>query len=434
MKNCTEGFIRTMFFAMLWSVLLFSGATVWAEGAPEGENSGDVFPVKDNPGSIISILEKSEEDRDYLFQIPGVGGLMDGWNGWKAGLDEKYGIKFLLEWAGLYQYANNTFGTGDDAAGFDLEFNGTWTFLGKGTPTYSMLGLGVFQKDRISTDLTPLTLFTQYGSLYPGGTAYGVDELVVGELWYQQRIQNKFGFRLGNLFPLTAYDYFPFKNYRTDFVDQNNVANTTIPLPLQGLGAFVMYKPTQQMFFRFALHDANADPHESGFDTYDGELFSIFEWGMDTNLVPRQKGAPPAGHVHLSVWHQDERKDFGISSGAGATFTASQQFGRFHPYLRYGYADVDALDGPTFAQQMVAVGLAVDQIFSQSKDRVALGLSWVEPPDDSLDNQTAIDAYYRIQVTPQIQFGPTLGIVFDPVNNADEDTVTVVGVRARVYL
>ena len=187
------------------------------------------------------------------------------------------------------------------------------------------------------------------------------------------------------------------------------------------------------MFFRLGLHDANADPHESFTDTYDGELFSIFEFGVATDLVPRQKGKPPAGHFHISIWHQDEREDAGISSGAGVTATANQQFGRFNPFIRYGYADVDA-DGPTFAKQMVAVGVGVDKIFGQSKDRIAVSFSWVEPPDDAKDNQTAIDAYYRVQLTPQIQFGPTLGIVFDPVNNPEESTVSVWGLRVRIAL
>lgn len=425
--------VFTTLTALLISVSVTSNDLAWSnENNPEDSDNRVVFPVRDIPFSITDLLDRAEEDRDYLFQIPGMSGPMQSWNEWKKGLDEKYGLRFLLEWAALYQRATGTFGTEDDAAGYDLELNGTWTFLGKDSPTYSMLGFGVFKKKPINTELTPLTLFTQYGSLYPGGTAYGDDDLVVGEFWYQQRIKYKYGFRVGYIFPLTAYDYFPFKNYRTDFVDQNNVANTAIPLPLQGLGGFLMYKPTENLFFRYGVHDANADPHEPASETLVGELFSIFEIGFDTNIVARQEGKPPAGHVHLSVWHQDERKELGISSGRGFTITASQQLEQFHPFIRYGYADVDA-NGPTFAKQMWSAGTAVDNIFGQSKDRIAVSYSWTKPIDDTKNNQSAIDAYYRIQLTPQIQIGPTLGIVFDPVDNPDEDTVYVGGLRTRLY-
>jgi porin len=211
------------------------------------------------------------------------------------------------------------------------------------------------------------------------------------------------------------------------------VANTAIPLPLQGLGGFLMYKPTPQLFFRLGVHDANADPHAPASDTLVGELFTIFEAGWDTDLVPRQKGKPPAGHVHLSAWHQDERKGFGISTGSGFTVTADQTIGRFHPYLRYGYANSDS-DGPTFARQMVAAGVGIGNIFGQNKDLIVIGVSWTEPTDDTKNDQTAIDAFYRVQVTPQIEFGPTLGVVFNPVDNPDEDTVYVGGLRLRVFL
>jgi hypothetical protein len=57
---------------------------------------------------------------------------------------------------------------------------------------------------------------------------------------------------------------------------------------------------------------------------------------------------------------------------AGVTATETQQIGQFHPFIRYGYADVDA-------------------------------------------------------------DGPTLGIVFDPVDNPEEDTVYVMGLRTGIY-
>jgi hypothetical protein len=39
-----------------------------------------------------------------------------------------------------------------------------------------------------------------------------------------------------------------------------------------------------------------------------------------------------------------------------------------------------------------------------------------------------------VQVTPEIQFGPTFQVIFDPVRNPDEDTVYVWRIRARFAL
>jgi porin len=83
---------------------------------------------------------------------------------------------------------------------------------------------------------------------------------------------------------------------------------------------------------------------------------------------------------------------------------------------------------------MANVGLVIDNIFGQNKDRIGIGYTWSHPADSSLNNEDMIDAYYRIQLTPEIQIGPTLDVIFDPVNNPDEDTAIVWGFRARMAL
>ncbi len=384
-----------------------------------------------NPGSIVERLEEDEKPKDYLFQFPGVSGLLRPWYEMKADLDEKHGFKFGISYTALYQKADDNFGPEDDAAGFDLDISGNWTFLGRNTESPTMLGFNFFWRDTLGTEITPQVLFTQFGSLYSTAAPYGEEDPVIGELWIQKKFKNVFGFRAGKIFPITAYDFFPFKNFRTDFLDFNHVTNSTIPLPGNGLGAFVQYRPKPSVFLRLGVHDANADVQESGFDTYDDELFTIFEVGLDTGLLPRYPGGPPQGHVHVSLWHQDEREDAGIDDGWGIGVSAVQRFGRFSPFVRYGYADTE-VGGPTSVKHMANAGLVIDEIFGQANDRIGVGYTWSDPIDRRLDDQGVIDAYYRVQVTPEIQIGPTLEIIFDPVRNADEDTVFVLGFRTRV--
>ena len=108
-----------------------------------------------------------------------------------------------------------------------------------------------------------------------------------------------------------------------------------------------------------------------------------------------------------------------------------QRFGRFTPFVRYGYADVGA-NGPTPVKHMANVGLVLDGIFGQANDRIGVGYTWSDPADRSLDDQSAIDAYYRVQLTPEIAVSPKLQVIFDPVRNPDEDTVYVWGIRTRM--
>jgi len=110
--------------------------------------------------------------------------------------------------------------------------------------------------------------------------------------------------------------------------------------------------------------------------------------------------------------------------------SGSQRFGRFLPFLRYGYSDSGSR-GPAPIEQMVNAGVAIDDIFGQSNDRVGIGLTWSRPSDGSPDDQGALDAYYRVQVTPQIAVSPTLQLIIDPVRNPDGNEVWILGIRTR---
>jgi porin len=400
--------------------------------ASEQERS---IPRWNNPGSIVNRLRRDGMERqDYLFQFPGVDRLLQPWFELKAGLDENYGFKYGISYTNLYQKASDTFGSKDEAASYDIDIFGTWTFLGRGTGTDTMLGFNFLRRDRLVTEIAPSALFTQYGSLYSSAAGYGEIDPSIGELWIQQRFKNVVGFRAGKIYPVTAYDFFPFKNFRKDFVDSNHVTNEAIPLPDRGLGAYAMYRPHPKFMLRLGAHDANADVEKSGFNTYEkGELFKIFEVGYDTGLIPREPGRAPHGHIHFSAWHQNQREDAGISSGWGIAGSALQRFGRFTPWVRYGYAN-HSDDGPTPVKHMANVGLVIDEIFGQSYDRIGIGYTWSDPADHELDDQSTIDAYYRVQVTPEIQVGPTFQFIFDPARNPDEDTVYVWGIRARFAL
>ena len=383
-----------------------------------------------NPGSIVKRLEEDAVEKDSLFQIPAVSEAFKPWYDLKADLYEKHGLRFGVSFTTLYKKASDNFGPEDNAASFDLDVSGTWTFLGHGTDSPTMLGFDFFWRDTLGTDIPPQRLFTQFGSLYSTAAPYGENDPAVGELWIQKKFNNVFGFRVGQIFPITAYDFFPFKNFRTDFIDFHHVTNSAIPLPGNGLGAFVMYRPQPNVMLRLGTHDANADVEKFGGDTYDGELFTIFEVGIDTGLVQRKPGGPPQGHVHISLWHQDDREDAGIDDGQGIAGSLVQRFGRFTPFVRYGYAD-GGDNGPTPIKHTANVGLVTDKIFGQTNDRVGVGLTWSDPSNSALDNQEEIDVFYRVQMTPRIALSPIFQYIIDPVRNPDEDEIYVMGIRTR---
>ncbi len=422
------------------SCLLACGLASVAVADPDDEAAPADAPVTEevdelalnNPHSLVEQYRKDRERKDYLFQIPGVDKVLKPWSDLRIHLDERYGFKPNISFTHLYQGASHTVGPEDHASGFELVIDGTWTFLGRETDSPTMAGFEFLWRDRLGTDIPPVALFSQVGSLYPTSVAFGEVDPSVGQLWIQQKFGNQFGFRVGKFFPLAAYDFFPLKNFRTDFVDGIHAANLAIPLPDRGLGGFIMYRPQPNIYLRLGVHDANADVEECGFDSLfdEGELFTIFEVGFDPGFMERQPERPPFGDVHLSLWHQDEREDANVDDGWGVVVSGSQRFGRFLPFLRYGYSD-SGRRGPSALEHMVNGGVAIDDIFGQSNDRVGIGLTWARPADEALDDQVAMDMFYRVQVTPEIAVSPTLQVIFDPVRNPDEDEIFVWGIRTR---
>jgi porin len=83
---------------------------------------------------------------------------------------------------------------------------------------------------------------------------------------------------------------------------------------------------------------------------------------------------------------------------------------------------------------LITLAPAASSEIRQTNDAIGFGYTWSDPADQALDDEGAIDAYYRVQVTPEISISPVLQVVFDPVRNPDENTVFVWGIRVRVNL
>ena len=90
---------------------------------------------------------------------------MKPWYEMKDELTEKYGFRFGLSDTTLYQKTNDNFGPKGEVASFDFDLSGTWTFLGRKTTSPTMLGFNFFWRNDLATSMTPLRLFSQYGSL-----------------------------------------------------------------------------------------------------------------------------------------------------------------------------------------------------------------------------------------------------------------------------
>ena len=65
-------------------------------------------------------------------------------------------------------------------------------------------------------------------------------------------------------------------------------------------------------------------------------------------------------------------------------------------------------------------------------DLVGIAINRGSPPDNSLSDQTTVEAFWRFQFSQNFAITPHLQYLADPALNTEEDLVTIFGVRMRL--
>ena len=74
------------------------------------------------------------------------------------------------------------------------------------------------------------------------------------------------------------------------------------------------------------------------------------------------------------------------------------------------------------------------RLIRQWSDIFGIGVNWGEPPDDSLPDQWTAEVFYRLQLSQNLQFTPSLQYLKDPALNDRDSSLWVFGLRMRLSL
>ena len=132
----------------------------------------------------------------------------------------------------------------------------------------------------------------------------------------------------------------------------------------------------------------------------------------------------------MTAWQVDDRKEANIEGGWGVAFSFSRVMSeQWLPFVRAGYSD----GGGALVDRTVSAGLGYR--INDRNDYVGLGANWGRPATESAaDNsrdQYTFEAYYRLQVLPQLQIVPSVQLILDPADNPSIDSLWVPGLRVR---
>ena len=97
------------------------------------------------------------------------------------------------------------------------------------------------------------------------------------------------------------------------------------------------------------------------------------------------------------------------------------------PFVRYAEGTGAGLP----VRRAGAVGLGFEQPFGQNNDLIGFALGWGEPVNSNKSDQYMLETFYRIQLTSSMQVTPDFQVIFNPVDNPDENAIAVGGIRLR---
>jgi porin len=415
----------TLIFTLLCTPLAFAEEAD-DHDQPTSKSGFGELPSIEGPDGVAAELEEQDKLKDYRFTI--LHDWLAPWFDWKAKLNERHGLSLGFNATVLGQYSGDSPGDNDTAAGGIYRFQGNWQAVGRGSDNPGSLGFRLEYRRRIGP-IGPSSFSSELGVAAPNtGFAYSdVFDLDLSVLtWTQHFARGRAGFIVGRLDFAALLDPYPFQTFSRSFINRAFVYNPTAGTTgIGALGAGVKGFVSERIWLGGVFYDGNASSGDFDFDTFDSdELLKHVEIGWTPSFARRK-----TDKLQLTYWHKDERPEAGASEGDGWLVTANTTLAeRYLVFLRAGWSNGGA---GVPADRSVSVGVGI----SKKYDELSLGLGWARPSEETvgsgLNDEWALEASYRIQMSPNSTVMPDVQLVIDPARSPETSTAWVFGLRVR---
>jgi porin len=346
----------------------------------------------------------------------------------KRALNDNLGLAVGVDYNILNQYSSYSTTETHATSGIFRIF-GTWRLFGSRLENSGNLVYRIENRHRIS-GVTPRDLGHDGGSSLSTATFKEFGWGVTSLYWKQQFAGGDFGLAVGKMDPGDFSDVFLMLTAYKAFMNEGFFNNPSVSLPNQGFGLVGGAQLADNVYLSAGLHDANGEPDEFGLDSFFevGEYYTWIEAGWKAPGSDVMSGES----FHVNVWHQDARQEAGTDEIWGVVVSANPVYDhtvRWSPFVRLGYSHED---GGQRVRFIVAGGAGA---IVRGSDLVGLATSWSGPPDSSQRNQVTTEAFYRLQLTQNLQVTPAVQFTINPSNTLETDALWVVSVlRMRLSL
>ena len=367
-----------------------------------------------------------EEDRLRRAQdsrLPGLDAFFDPIEEAKVSLKEATGLDLAFDYQALYQFATDSLTDTNDGSLAQARLLGNWTLFDRDGDNPGSLVFTVENRHRLGTSIDPGSLAGEIG--YAGSTAvtFGVPgtHLSVG-YWSQALFDRQAGFVVGRIDPGDYTDILGYVNPRTTFSNFSILFSPTTPIPDPGFGFGAGGFMTDQVYALGVVSDANGSLSNVEWFPGGAELYKYGEIGWTPARSQRF-----LTNVHFGAFHVDERKTAGVEETLGVLLSANHTIEE--SVMLFGRAGWS--DGNAAASRLSGTaGLIWRPGFYD--DLVGFAVNVADPVDRSLDVQTTLETFYRMDLSDNLAVTADVQFLGNPGFNMSDPIVF--GLRARFNL
>ena len=286
------------------------------------------------------------------------------------------------------------------------------------------------------------------GSLWPTNFGFTEWPFAIEELYWEQWFgKDRLMFRAGVTTAASSMNLFRFKDDRTSFTGTPFAFHTSIPSGAQGPAIIARWWPVKDEHEEFYLTgivaDVNGNPND-GKAGLDFGSFTKGEWFYSLTIGKywrRDNGE--LDHLWIDLFYADERstRDPDLlpnEAGGGFKIMGTKQKGQWVGFASYTFNNAEG--GATsvgWGRHTVTAGAAYLAPLG-IRGEIGMGLLWMKPKSDllgegvDLSDQTGIEAYWNLLVTPNLTVTPGFQVIHNPSLNPDVNNVFIPHIKFRL--
>jgi hypothetical protein len=245
--------------------------------------------------------------------------------------------------------------------------------------------------------------------------------------WEQKFLEGTIELSVGMLTPGLIVDQNDYAGWdRESFMTLPLSGNPVQNFALAGLGFDLAVNLADDLSIGCLVADADGYPTYPDFKSFGRNFVYIPGLVYKPTIAGWGKG-----RYEVNFSHTERTERFNPAPSSSALLVSCQQ--EFRPglvsVLRYGNGDGRRTD----IQQSLAAGLVWTKFLGRD-DWFGLGMMWTDPSNGNRADDYCTEAYWRCQVTENIQFTPDIQCYFNPSDRSRRDFEMALSLRIAITL